>query len=156
MSFAADTMDGLRLAVGSQPVIAACVESLRHRIAAIRDADDVVALMQAAADLIVAIEDLEAGATGARKAARMALAETMAEIGATKIETEHHTVSVRDAPQMTVIADADTVPADYWRQPEPQIDKMLVRKALLDGFPVPGAALSNGGAPTLTIRSKAQ
>jgi hypothetical protein len=65
----------------------------------------------------------------------------------TKIESPYFTLSIAKNPE-SVIVDCDTIiPADYFRQPEtppPVLDKTLVKKAIKDGFEVPGCHLESG------------
>jgi rRNA-processing protein FCF1 len=56
------------------------------------------------------------------------------------------------APKVEVHTPAD-IPVEFWRAPDPVLDKRALAKALNDGRSVPGACLSNA-APSLTLRTK--
>lgn len=57
----------------------------------------------------------------------------------------------RLARKLVITAEAD-VPADYWRQPDPVLDKKALLAALKErDDPLPGCELSNGGE-TLNVR----
>lgn len=58
------------------------------------------------------------------------------------------------ARQPKVMVDTEAaIPAEFWKSPEPILDKKALGDALKDGRAVPGACLSNA-APTLTARFK--
>jgi len=50
-----------------------------------------------------------------------------------------------------VIVDEMQIPSEFWRKPDPQVDKAKVAAALKDGNEVPGATLGNGSV-SLTVR----
>jgi len=120
--------------------------------AALRDAEDLVPVMQAAVQMILACEVMQETAKAAETAARQALAEAMS-LGCTTIQAGAHTASLRDAPQTAVVTHLADLPVEFLTTPSPRPDLPAIRKALLKG-PVPGATLSNGGAATVQIRSK--
>lgn len=60
------------------------------------------------------------------------------------------TLSRRPTPPQVVVTDESKIPADYFTNPEPKVDKTALKLALQKG-PVEGAELSNGGV-TLSIR----
>ena len=55
-------------------------------------------------------------------------------------------------PKLEVHTPAD-IPAEFWRSPDPVLDKRALAKALAEGRTVPGACLSNA-APSLTVRTQ--
>lgn len=117
-----------------------------------REAEDLVPVMQATVGVILACEAMQSAAKAAETTARQALAEAMS-LGCTTIQVGTHTASLRDAPQTAMVTDLAALPAEYMTTPAPRPDLPAIRKALLKGL-VPGAQLSNGGAPTIQIRSK--
>lgn len=135
-----------RVAIASKPVSAARMANM--------EADDLVPQMRATVAGILACEALAEAAKHAEAACRTALAATMADTGLTSFETEGHTAGLSDAARLAVIDDAKLIPEQFLPAREPLPDRAAIRKALLSGTPVPGAHLSNGGAPTLTIRSR--
>ena len=129
--------------------------AVRQAIAAqgtLREAGDLMPVMQATVGVILACEAMQSAAKAAEASARQALAEAMG-LGCTTIQVGPHTASLRDAPLAAMVTDLAALPAEYMTTPAPRPDLPAIRKALLRG-PVPGAQLSNGGAATVTIRSK--
>lgn len=134
--------------------LSAAVGMAREAQGALRDADGDVSTMQAGIGVILALEAVKDAASAGERAARVALAEAMS-LGATTISNGNHTASLRDAPRVAMVMDAKALPPHYFVQPPPKPDLVAIRKALLAG-PVAGAELSNGGQPTVAIRSTAQ
>jgi hypothetical protein len=70
----------------------------------------------------------------------------MIETGISKIECPYFKLSIQDNPPAVEVFDSLQIPADYMREvpatSEP--DKMLIKKAIQDGFDVPGAKLKHG------------
>lgn len=60
------------------------------------------------------------------------------------------TLTVRDVPPKPIIADEALIPARFWKQPEPVLDKKALNEAAKTEE-IPGVTLSNGGT-SLTIR----
>ncbi len=70
----------------------------------------------------------------------------MQHAGITKIESPVFTVALQNNPASVDIYDPSLIPADYLRVPEappPAPDKALIKKAISDGYEVPGARLQN-------------
>lgn len=61
------------------------------------------------------------------------------------------TLSVSKLPPKPVIVDEASVPAEYWKQPEPVLDKSAVNAAIKDGAEIPGVSMTNGST-SLKIR----
>jgi hypothetical protein len=64
-----------------------------------------------------------------------------------KIECPFFKLAVRDNPPSVVIDDERQIPANYMTDsapPPPAPDKKLIKKAIEDGFEVPGAHLARG------------
>ena len=64
--------------------------------------------------------------------------------GIKKIEAPEFRIAVRDNPGRVIIDDEQTLPLEWYIKPNPpppRIDKMRIRKALLDGETVPGCHL---------------
>lgn len=117
-----------------------------------------------ATNVAMVIRNLEAHAT-AIKAARddMAKREKAAENRAkwlkdyllsnmqsaniSKIESPYFTLSIAKNPAAVVVDCESQIPADYFKQPEtppPALDKAMVKKAIADGYDVPGCHLESG------------
>lgn len=81
---------------------------------------------------------------------RAAIAVAMADTGLRKIERPQVTLSLgKPRPKLVVTIEAD-IPARYWKQPDPVLDKKSLFADAKDG-PVDGVELVDG-APVLTIR----
>lgn len=60
-------------------------------------------------------------------------------------------LSVKSVPPKPIIIDEAVIPAKFWKQPDPVLDKKALNDAVKAGEEVPGATLSNGGT-SLQIR----
>jgi FtsZ-binding cell division protein ZapB len=64
-----------------------------------------------------------------------------------KIDTPYFKLAIRDNPPSVQIDDESVIPAEYKTDPLPPVpapDKSLIKKAILDGFEVPGCRLVRG------------
>lgn len=61
------------------------------------------------------------------------------------------TLTVRDVPPKAIVADEAAIPARFWRQPDPVLDKKAINEAVKNGEDIPGVSMSNG-TTSLTIR----
>lgn len=61
------------------------------------------------------------------------------------------TVSVKKVPPKPVIADESLIPARFFKQPAPVLDKAALNAAIKDGEQIPGIQMDNGGI-SLQIR----
>jgi len=68
-----------------------------------------------------------------------------------KIETPVATLTLKAVPPSIRVTDESAIPAVYWRQSDPTLDRRALLAALKDGEAVAGAELSNGGV-TLQMR----
>jgi hypothetical protein len=100
-----------------------------------------------------AIKDAEAGMAARRKAieARADYLEkrvfdTMIETGISKIECPYFKLAIQNNPASVDVFDQLQIPQDYLREipAKFEIDKALIKKAIGDGFEVPGARLVHG------------
>lgn len=111
----------------------------------------VVRNLEASAEAIKAAEQQMAArrkAIEARsKRLRQYLLDAMQLAGVSKIESPHFVLSVRANPPSVNVFDADQVPADFMRQPDPppaEPDKKRIADALKAGQDVPGCSLQHG------------
>lgn len=89
---------------------------------------------------------------GARIDAKRALIQQAMEISSRRsVETPVATVSLKKTAPKVVITNEADVPGQFWKRPDPVIDKRALLAALKGGD-VPGASLSNGGE-TIDIRT---
>jgi hypothetical protein len=63
------------------------------------------------------------------------------------------TMSSKPTPAKVVVSDEAQIPARFFKQPDPVLDRKALKEALDAKEAVPGASLSNGGL-TLSIRTK--
>lgn len=78
---------------------------------------------------------------------RQYLLDNMLMAGIQKIECPYFKLAVRDNPPAVVINEPGLVPIEYMTDPPPPPpapDKALIKKAIQDGFDVPGAHLTRG------------
>ena len=61
------------------------------------------------------------------------------------------TVSVKNVPPKPVIADESLIPARFFKQPAPVLDRATLNSAIKDGEQIPGVQMDNGGI-SLQIR----
>jgi len=69
------------------------------------------------------------------------LLQNMEATGITKIESPYFLISLRNnAESLSVEPDAE-IPAEYWKQPDPVLDKINLKKDIQLGVVVPGCSL---------------
>lgn len=73
--------------------------------------------------------------------------------GMDTVKTPLGTLTVKDVPPGPLIQDESLIPAAFWRQPEPVLDKKAIAAAIKAGDTIEGVTKSNGGT-TLQIRRK--
>jgi len=71
------------------------------------------------------------------------LKANMEATGISKIESPYFTISLQKSPESVVIDNENTIPDDYF-ETKRAVSKSLVKKALQDGYIVPGAHLEQG------------
>lgn len=79
-----------------------------------------------------------------QEALKQRLLDAMVYAGIQKVEHPQFTISVQKNPPSVDIFDERQIPADYMTEPkppEPKPNKTLIKKAIQDGFDVPGAKL---------------
>lgn len=104
--------------------------------------------MEATADQIKQAEkqmaDRRKAMEGRASSIRKYLLDNMQACGMTKIEHPMFSISVRSNPESVQIEDERLVPQDYLREipAKYELDKVLIKQALKDGYDVPGARLN--------------
>lgn len=75
---------------------------------------------------------------------RAYLLANMQACGITKIECPQFKLAIRENPESVVIDSIDEIPSDYLREVPATYspDKILMKKAMQDGFDIPGAHLT--------------
>ncbi len=61
------------------------------------------------------------------------------------LELPTMTVTLKNRPKALVVVDESRIPAEYWRDRDPSLDRKALLDALKDGAVIPGADLDNGG-----------
>jgi hypothetical protein len=118
---------------------------------AVAQGTDIMDVMQAAVDAVVAAETLHKAAVAAEKDLRAALQEAIDASGCAAVQTEHHTASLKRKSAFVTYSDRSLIPHDYYVE---RLDEKAVLSALKDGLPVPGASLAQPNAMVLAIRSR--
>lgn len=114
----------------------------------------VIRNLEAAAEQIgVAVEHMNARAQAIEKRAdrvREYLLMNMQMAGVQKIECPYFKLAIRENPAKVIVDDEKQVPMQYFTDPAPpppptpKLDKKLIKKAIDDGFDVPGCRLERG------------
>lgn len=68
-----------------------------------------------------------------------------------RLELSDCTLSIGNRAPCLVITDEAALPSEFWKMPDPVLDKAKIKEALKDKKTVPGATLGNGSV-SLTIR----
>jgi len=130
--------------------------AVRSALARVATAEDAPTAAAALGDAIAMAETMATGIEAACKDMRERFAMILQELPAKALPVEgrHHTYTISAARDGVRITDIDAIPAELMRQPPPSPDKAAILKLLSAGTPVNGAALSNGGAPSLRINAR--
>jgi hypothetical protein len=113
---------------------------------------DLVTAVRAATEALRHLDDAADTIHREREWLATALRDVMAETGLTSVRIPGGTWYLRDAPPRVIVTDESALPPEYIVQPPPRPDHAALRAALRAGREVPGAVLSNGGAPSLCYR----
>ena len=147
-----------RIAIAAQGAIIDCYTSNDFNVAMSRALAAIVALDDAEAAAAAEVSRAQARmatVTEANAKAREALRQALDACGgpgAATVQTEHHVARLQRGGAKVDIADADALPAIYWRwKKEP--DKALIKAIMAKGDPIPGAALVQS-PPSLVITAK--
>lgn len=61
------------------------------------------------------------------------------------------TLSLKSVPPKPIYEDEAAIPSEFWRQPDPVLDKKKIADAMKDGRTIPGVSMTNGSS-ALQIR----
>ncbi len=135
----ADTLEGvsdlpelLMRVLRSRAADLSLAEALRHRMETMR----------------ARLERLESRAEQKRSLVTTALQEA----GLRKLVAPEFTAYLRPSPSKLIVVDDSLIPAEFWVEQRPRLDRQQVLAALKLGREIPGAVLANP-EPTLSIRS---
>ena len=140
------------LATSHEPLRSA-VNQYRSATAGLAPDADLLDVLRAAGNVVLAAEAIVSASKQAEAAARTALASTLMDTGACSIRSSSHVFSASAGRQSVTVTSADDVPPDLLHQPQPSPDKAKILRLLKAGEAVPGCELSNGSQPTLTVRA---
>jgi hypothetical protein len=147
-------------ATALRQALAASHAPLRDAVAAYRTATaalvpdaDLLDVLRAAGNTVLAAEAIAAASKQAEAAARAALAQTLMDTGTCSIRSSTHIFSASPGRQSVTVTSAADVPEHLLHQPPPSPDKAKIMRLLKAGETVPGCALSNGGQPILTVKA---
>lgn len=77
--------------------------------------------------------------------------QAMVVVGMDTVKRPTATLSVAKVNPKPIITDEAAIPAIYWKQADPVLDKTALNKDAKDGAEIPGVTMSNGGV-SLKIR----
>lgn len=135
-----DTLEGL---TDLNEVIAAALRSALDDEAMAAALKDRVQTMRARVDRISA----------RAKAKRRMCAGAMDSCQIRRIDKDDLTISLRPGTLKLDVEHPDDIPREYWRTPDPVLDRRDVTDALKAGSVIPGARLVEGD-PIITVRTK--
>lgn len=84
-------------------------------------------------------------------ACRAAIEQAMSIAGRDTLRLPDATLSIKRTPPKAIITDETLVPARFWKQPDPVLDKAALNAAARVNEEIPGVSITNGGI-SLTIR----
>ena len=116
--------------------------------AAIAEIDDCAIISTGCKAMIDTIGARQKKAEDRGKRLRGLIEQAMVIAGIDTAKRPTATVTVRKTKPKPIVTDEDLIPAEYWRQPDPVLDRKKLNAA--DGD-IPGVTMSNGGT-SLTIR----
>jgi hypothetical protein len=146
---------GLRIAVTTaHGPLRDAVAAYRTAWAALTPDADLLEILRAAGGIVLAAELIAAAGKQAEAAARAALAQAMSETGCPAVALATHTVHLGTKPARVDIENESAIPAELFRTPTPQPDKVAIAKLLRAGAEVPGARLIGNGGPAVVFRSR--
>lgn len=85
------------------------------------------------------------------EACRAAIEQAMSIAGQETMRLPDATLSIKRTPPKAIITDEAAIPARFWKQPDPVLDKAALNAAARVNEDVPGMSIANGGI-SLTIR----
>lgn len=63
------------------------------------------------------------------------------------------TLSLKSVPPKPIYEDEAAIPSEFWRQPDPVLDKKKIADAMKDGRTIPGVSMTNGSSALQIRRS---
>jgi hypothetical protein len=117
------------------------VSTYRTAAAALTPGADLLDVLRAAGNIVLAAEAIAAASKQAETAARAALANAMVETGCPAVALASHIVHLGTKSARVDIEDESAIPAELMRTPAPAPDKVAIGKLLHAGRQVPGARL---------------
>lgn len=135
-------------------IVGGCVANLKDKVRTSAAATDLVEKMQGVCGVILAAESLKEAADMLADKARAALRDAMVDTGCPSVETATHTVGLQRGAVSARIVDRTLIPERFLTPQPAKIELAEISKALKAGLSIPGAVLSNGGAPVIAFRAR--
>jgi hypothetical protein len=129
------------------------VTSYRSAWAALTTSTDLLDVLRAAGDIVLAAEAVVAASKHVEATARATLAQSLMDTGACSIRSDTHTFSASPGRQSVTVTCAADVPPHLLHQPPPIPDKTKIGRLLKAGEHVAGCTLTNGTTPVLTVKA---
>jgi hypothetical protein len=133
--------------------LAQAVQQYRSAYAGLAPDADLLEVMKAVGELVIASEAISAAAKHAESVARSSLAQALMDTGACSVRTSTHIFSASPGRQSVTITDAAAVPDHLLHQPPPSPDRGKILRLLKAGQQIPGCEISTSSQPFLTIKA---
>lgn len=85
--------------------------------------------------------------------ARAAVASAMGSVDIKKLALPEATLTLKATPPKVIVTSETDIPAKFWIEQDPKLDRKALLEALKDGQVIDGAGLSNGGQTLQLKRS---
>ena len=119
--------------------------------AALDHLDECAAIVAGCESVMAAYRDRADKAKARAERVRALIEQALLIADLPSVKRPRATLSVkRTNPKPLIVEEAD-IPARFWRQPDPVLDKKAINAAVAEGEEVPGVTMDNGGT-SLQIR----
>ena len=90
------------------------------------------------------LQALDKAIAARSEALRKRVQDTMTDLGIQKITCPLFEVRIQKNPPAVDVFDEAMVPSEFWRTPDPVLDKALLKERMKAGEDIPGARLTQG------------
>lgn len=119
--------------------------------AALSEIDECDVTVDGCAAKLAQIEARKKRAENRRERVRALIEQAMLIASVPSIKLPTATLTVKEVKPRPLVTDEAAIPAEFWRQPDPVLDRKAISEAAKEGRDIPGVTLSNGGT-SLQIR----
>jgi len=119
--------------------------------AALAELDECDVTAEGCAAKIAQMEARKKRTEARRERVRTLIEQAMLIAGLPSVRRPTATLSVRDVKPKPLVSDEALIPAEFWKQPDPVLDKKAIADADKAGRDIPGVTKTNGGT-SLQIR----